>query len=561
MSSLAARPRTVGRGDAGVRKHGGMAGPQARPWWQTAVVYQVYPRSFADASGDGVGDLRGVTERLDHLAWLGVDAVWLSPFYRSPMRDFGYDVADHTDVDPLFGSLTDFDALVRRAHELGLKVIVDYVPNHTSSDHPWFVASRSSREDPKRDWYVWADPAPGGGPPNNWLSVWGGSAWAWDEPSGQYYLHIFLEEMPDLNWRNPEVRAAMFDVARTWLDRGVDGFRIDVALYVMKDPELRDNPPADGDELQFHKSFGAWDEQLHVNDHAHPDAHAVWREFRALLDAAAPPERVSIAEIHVFDPVEWATWFGAALDEFHLPFNFSLLQTAWDARAIAETVHGFEAALPDGAWPNWVVGNHDEPRVASRIGPRATRLSMMLLLTLRGTPTLYYGDELGLPDVPVPPELMRDPQGRIDPSLSRDPQRSPMPWMDGPGAGFTEAGVEPWLPLAPGAGALSVERQAQDPDSLLSLTRALLAARRASSALTIGDWSEIEAPDGVLAYRRHSGDDARLVLLNLTSQRQVVPVEGRWEVEVSTAASGAAIDGRAPLRPEEGVVLRPAVSS
>jgi alpha-glucosidase len=529
-----------------------------RPWWQTAVVYQVYPRSFADSSGDGVGDLRGITEHLGHLAWLGADALWLSPFYRSPMRDFGYDISDHTDVDPLFGSLADFDALLARAHELGLKVIVDYVPNHTSSDHPWFAASRSSRADPRRDWYVWADPAPGGGPPNNWLSIWGGPAWAWDEATGQYYLHMFLGEMPDLNWRNPEVREAMFDVARTWLARGVDGFRIDVALYVMKDPELRDNPPATGGELTFHKSFGPWDEQLHVNDHAHPDAHEVWREFRALLDAAAPPDRVAIAEVHVFDPVEWASWFGTALDEFHLPFNFSLLQTPWDARAIAETVSAFERALPDAAWPNWVLGNHDEPRVASRVGPQAARAAMMLLLTLRGTPTLYYGDELGLPDVAVPPELMHDPQGRQDPALSRDPQRSPMPWSPGPGHGFTAPGAVPWLPAAPAADDLSVQRQAGDPRSMLSLTRALLAARRASPALSSGDWALEPSPGGVLAYRRRAGDDERLVLLNLGAEPRTVALAGRWEVEVATGDRGGPLDAEVALDADEGVVLRPA---
>jgi len=527
-------------------------GGEVSPWWESAVVYQIYPRSFADADGDGVGDLAGIAARLEHLAWLGVDAVWLSPFYRSPMRDFGYDIADHADVDPIFGTLADFDALIARAHALGLKLIVDYVPNHTSSDHPWFLASRSSREDPKRDWYVWRDPATGGAPPNNWVSIWGGPAWAWDAATEQYWLHIFLEEMPDLNWRNPAVRAAMFDVARFWLDRGVDGFRIDVALYVAKDPELRDNPPASGGQLSFHKEFGAWDAQAHVHDHAHPDAHEIWRDFRALLEAAPPPERVSIAEVHVFDPVEWAQWFGASLDEFHLPFNFSLLRAPWDAVAIAEIVRGFEAALPAGAWPNWVLGNHDEPRIASRVGPEADRLAMLLLLTLRGTPTLYYGDELGMPDVPVPLERMHDPQARIDPALSRDPQRSPMLWEPGGGHGFTAAGVQPWLPFAPGADALSVARQRDDPRSMLSFTRALLAARRASPALTHGEWAALDAPAGVLAYRRWSGGDERVVLLNLSDTEQHVPLPGDWEAEVATGRG-------ARLGPREGLLLRPRI--
>jgi alpha-glucosidase len=523
-----------------------------RPWWETAVVYQVYPRSFADSDGDGVGDLPGITARLDHLAWLGVDAVWLSPFYRSPMRDFGYDISDHTDVDPLFGTLADFDALVARAHRLGLKVIVDYVPNHTSSDHPWFVAARSSREHPRRDWYVWRDPAPGGGPPNNWVSIWGGPAWEWDEATRQYWLHIFLAEMPDLNWRNPELRAAMFDVAGFWLDRGVDGFRIDVALFVAKDPELRDNPPALDGERSFHKEFGAWDEQIHDHDQAHPDAHSIWREFRSMLEASAPPERVSIAEVHVFDPVEWAEWFGAALDEFHLPFNFSLLSVPWNAHAIAETVRGFEGALPAGAWPNWVLGNHDEPRVAARVGPRAARVAMMLLLTLRGTPTLYYGDELALPDVAVPPERMQDPQARVDPTMSRDPQRSPMLWEPGEGHGFTAPHSEPWLPFAHDAGVLCVERQARDPRSMLSLTRSLLAARRASPALAGGDWAPLDAPADVIAYRRSAGADKRVVLLNLGDEQRSVALDGAWEVEVATAAGSVEA-----LAPNSGLLLRP----
>jgi alpha-glucosidase len=527
----------------------------ARPWWETAVVYQVYPRSFADADGDGVGDLRGITARLDHLAWLGVDAVWLSPFYRSPMRDFGYDIADHTDVDPLFGTLDDFDALIDRAHELGLKLIVDYVPNHTSSDHPWFAAARSAREDPKRDWYFWRDPAPGGGLPNNWVSIWGGPAWEWDAATRQYWLHIFLPEMPDLNWRKPELRAAMFDVARFWLERGVDGFRIDVALFIGKDPELRDNPPASGGERYFHKQFGAWDAQVHAHDQAHPDTHAIWRAFRSLLEECAPPERVSIAEVHLFDPVEWAEWFGAALDEFHLPFNFSLLQAPWDAQAIAETVRGFEGALPAGAWPNWVLGNHDEPRVAARIGPQAARVAMMLLLTLRGTPTLYYGDELGMPDVAVPAERMQDPQGGVDPSLSRDPQRSPMLWEPGDGHGFTAAGSEPWLPFAPGADALCVERQAADPRSMLSLTRALLAARRASAALAGGDWEPLDAPADVIAYRRSAGGDERVVLLNLGGEQRSAALDGAWEVEIATDAGSPEA-----LAANSGLLLRPADS-
>src|SRR5258706_230756 len=347
---------------------------------------------------------------------------------------------------------------------------------------------------------------------------------------------MFLAEMPDMNWRNPELRQAMFDVARTWLARGVDGFRMDVGLYVMKAPGVRDNPPAADGELTFHKSFKAWDEQLHVNDHAHPDAHEVWREFRALLDAAAPPDRVAIAEVHLFAPVEWASWFGTALDEFHLPFNFSLLQAPWDAGAIAETVSAFEHALPDGAWPNWVLGNHDEPRVASRVGLEAARAAMMLLLTLRGTPTLYYGDELGLPDVALPPELMRDPQARLDPALSRDPQRSPMPWSPGPGHGFTVPDAVPWLPAAPEADALSVQRQAGDPRSMLSLTRALLPPRAASPALSTDGALAVPAGTAITGPAARSWARVPPSIRSSSGNVTASPARSKWRETTSPTA-------------------------
>ena len=364
-------------------------------WWQTGVVYQVYPRSFGDSNRDGVGDLEGVRQHLDHLAWLGVDAIWISPFYRSPMKDFGYDVADYTDVDPLFGDFAAFDRLLADAHARGLRVIVDYVPNHTSDQHAWFIESRSSRTSPKRDWYVWRDPTPDGGPPNNWISVFGGSAWTLDEPTGQYYLHSFLAQQPDLDWRNPEVKQAMFDVLRFWLERGVDGFRIDVAQFIAKDPLYRDNPPHPDPVRMAH--MGAWSRQLHLYDLGHPDLHAIYREFRALLDSYQG-DRVSIGELHDEQFDVWAGFYGANLDEIHIPFNFHLLFATWDAAQIRTIVDAIEAALPDGAWPNWVLGNHDQRRIASRLGVAQARVAMILLLTLRGTPTLYYGDELGLPD-------------------------------------------------------------------------------------------------------------------------------------------------------------------
>ena len=374
-------------------------------WWKRAVIYQIYPRSFCDSTGNGIGDLRGVVERLDHLAQLRVDAIWLSPFYPSPMHDFGYDVSDYTGVDPLFGSLDDFDRLVEAAHRRGIGIILDWVPNHTSIEHPWFRESRSSRDSPLRDWYVWAD-ALDGGEPNNWQSVFGGPAWTLEVTTGQYYLHSFLPEQPDLNWRNPTVRRAMFETVQFWLDRGVDGIRIDVAHYLMKDPQLRDNPPARTAPTMF-KGLGEYDAYEHLYDKGHPDIHSAFRALRSLLEASGS-HVVSIGEIHEWDLDRWASYYGDG-DELHMPFNFTLLYTPWTAEAVRERVEAIERAVPWHGWPNYVLGNHDEPRLASRLGAGRARVAAMLLLTLRGTPTIYYGDELGMADVEIPPGREQDP--------------------------------------------------------------------------------------------------------------------------------------------------------
>ncbi|BDG01313.1 alpha-amylase family glycosyl hydrolase [Anaeromyxobacter oryzae] len=536
------------------------AGPPAPPWWQTGVVYQVYPRSFQDTNGDGIGDLPGITARLDHLVRLGVDAVWISPFYPSPMKDFGYDVSDYTDVDPMFGTLADFDRLLAAAHARGLRVIVDWVPNHTSDQHPWFQESRRSRDDPRRGWYVWRDARTDGSPPNNWLSSFGGPAWTWDARTRQYYLHSFLPEQPDLDWRNPTVRHTMLGTLEFWLDRGVDGFRIDCAHAVMKDPALRDNPPALPHKLAFHKDMGEYGKQLHVHDRSHPDTHGVYRDVRRLLDAYSEERpRVSIGEIHLFDLREWVSYYGAELDELHMPFNFTLLAIPWTAVAVRRTVEAMEAALPPGAWPNWVLGNHDEDRVASRIGAEAARAAMALLLTLRGTPTLYYGDELGMENVEIPPERAQDPWGRNVPGLGlgRDPERTPMQWDRGPNAGFTAPGVEPWLPLAPDAPVRNVEVEAGDEESVLSLTRRLLAVRRARPALNRGAYRAVGAPEGVLAFERIAGGDGVLVLISFVDRAVRVPVrEGVGPVLVSTRPEPAGReDGAYELQAWEAVVL------
>ncbi|HSR45685.1 MAG TPA: alpha-amylase family glycosyl hydrolase [Acidimicrobiia bacterium] len=527
------------------------------PWWQTAVIYQIYPRSFADSNGDGVGDLRGIAGRIDYLSdTLGVDAIWLSPFYPSPMKDFGYDVSDYCDVDPVFGSLDDFDHLLAAVHERGMRMIIDLVPNHTSDQHPWFVESRSSPANPKRDWYCWRDPKPDGSPPNNWLSAFGGEAWELDGETGQYYLHSFLTSQPDLNWRNPEVQEAMFDVVRFWLDRGVDGFRLDVAHFIMKDPEWRDNPPSVTADDSF-KSMGEYDSQLHLHDKGHADAHRVFRDFRALLDGYEG-DRFSVGEIHVFDLDEWAEYYGKNLDELHMPFNFSLVWAPWDAGRFRELVGAVEAAVPDAGWPNYVLGNHDERRLVGRYGRRQARVAAMLLLTLRGTPTLYYGDELGLTNVDIPRDLQQDPWALQEPAVeSRDGCRTPMPWDGSPTAGFSPPdSADPWLPIPEEHRAASVAAQLEDPRSILELYRQLLRLRRDHESLRVGDYQSATTAEGVFAYSRTLGADQLLVALNFTDEERVVST-GRGEVLLSTGLDrDGSIRRRLILRPNEGVVIR-----
>ena len=370
-------------------------------WWRVGAIYHIYPRSFQDSNGDGVGDLEGIRRRLDYLVWLGVDAVWISPFYPSPMRDFGYDVADYCGVDPIFGSLEVFDKLVADVHARGLKLILDFVPNHTSIEHPWFRESRAAKGD-KRDWYIWRDGAPSGSPPNNWLAHFGGAAWTFDEARGQFYHHAFLPEQPDLNWRNPKVREAMFDVLRFWLRRGADGFRVDVITHLIKDEGLRDNP----ENPAWTSTRPGVERLLQTHSSDHPQVHAVVAKMRGVLEEF--DDRLLIGEIYL--PMErLIAYYGENLAGAHLPFNFQLIDAAWDAATIGDLIEAYEAALPEGAWPNWVLSNHDRPRVAARVGEAQARVAAMLLLTLRGSPTLYYGDELGIGKVEIPPDLIRDP--------------------------------------------------------------------------------------------------------------------------------------------------------
>jgi alpha-glucosidase len=533
-------------------------------WWQAGVIYQIYPRSFRDSNGDGTGDLAGVIEKLDYLSeTLGVDAIWLSPFYPSPMADFGYDVSDYCDVDPLFGDMATFDRLVAEAHTRNIRVIIDFVPNHSSDQHPWFIESRSSRDNPKRDWYVWADAKTDGSPPNNWFSIFGGSAWQWDDITGQFYLHSFLVEQPDLNWHNPEVRAAMLDAMRFWLARGVDGFRLDAIHCMVKDVQLRDNPPNTEGVQLIHRPQEEFDQQIHLYDYATDELHGVLREMRAVLDEF--DERLGIGEIHVFDWPKWASYYGQQLDELHLPFNFGLLGIEWEAAEVRALVAELERVIPTGGWPNYVLGNHDEPRIASRIGPEQARVAMMLLLTLRGTPTIYNGDELGMFDVPVALDAVQDPWGRTFGTMGRDPERSPMLWDASPNAGFTTPAATPWLPIEDGYELLNAEEQLADPGSMLTLTRRLLALRRSSPALTIGDYLEITGvPEGCLVYERVSGADRYLIAFNFTAEPRTLtlPSHPTGSVVLSTHLDrdGEELLTTFDLRPHEGCVVHIAPS-
>jgi alpha-glucosidase len=526
-------------------------------WWQSGAIYQVYPRSFQDSDGDGIGDLAGIAGRLDHLVTLGVDALWLSPIFPSPMADFGYDVADYCGIDPRFGTLADFDALLAAAHDRGLKLLLDFVPNHSSDRHPWFAASRTSRDDPKRDWYIWRDPAPGGGPPNNWISDFGGSAWEYDAATGQYYYHAFLKEQPDLNWRNPDLRAAMLDAMRFWLDRGVDGFRIDVLWHMIKAAGFPDNPP----NPDYRPGMGAMNAVLQLHSTDQPEVHAIAAEMRAIADGY-DGDRVLIGEIYLPVPRLMAYYGTDDSPGTHLPFNFQLIDAPWDARALHGAIADYEGALPPGGWPNWVLGNHDRQRIASRVGEAQARVAAMLLLTLRGTPTIYYGDELGLRDGAIPPHCVQDPRELREPGLGlgRDPVRTPMPWDDSANAGFTRG--EPWLPLNPDSPARNVARQSDDVGSMLTLYRQLLALRRAHPSLAIGDLTLLDGSGDVLAFERRWQGECVIVALNLGNreQRFDLPLSAGFpRLLLSTlpdAPPNEVADGRTIfLAPDEGQIL------
>ena len=547
----------------------------ATQWWQTGVIYQVYPRSFQDTDGDGVGDLRGITARLDYLKGLGVDAVWISPIYPSPMADFGYDVSDYTGVDPLFGTMEDFDALLAGAHARGLRVILDFVPNHTSDQHPWFVESRSSRTSAKRDWYLWHDAAPAGDDwkpaqmrlPNNWMSNFGGPAWTWDEGTQQFYLHSFLKEQPDLNWRNAEVRAAMYAAMRFWLEKGVDGFRMDVLWLLIKDIYFQSNPP----NPEYYDAEHDVKRALPVFNADQPETLEIVGEMRTLMaeygptigDQGAGSSRVLIGEIYLpLDRLVRYYGSGPQLSGANLPFNFALIQTQWTAVAVATTITTYEGLLPAGAWPNYVLGNHDQSRLASRIGKQQARAAAMLLLTLRGTPTMYYGDELGMVDVAIAPDQVRDPAEKNEPGKGRgrDPERSPMIWVNAANAGFTTPDATPWLPLEPGWETENAAEQAGRKDSMLMLYRKLLALRRQHDTLHAGGIAEVVAEGSVLRYRRVGLEDGEStdfqVMLNLGSEVATVKcAKGTVVLTTLLDGAGSSVEGTVTVEAGEGLLI------
>ena len=510
-------------------------------WWQRGAIYQIYPRSFADGDGDGIGDLRGIAAHLDDLSDLGVAAIWLSPIYTSPMADFGYDVADYRDVDPVFGRLADFDALVAACHRRDIRVVIDWVPNHSSDQHPWFRASRSSRDDPRRDWYAWHDGAPGGGPPNDWVSefVAVGPAWTFDETTGQWYLHSFLPQQPDLNWDNPEVEAAMHDVLRFWLERGVDGFRIDALQRLAHDPLLRDNAGA-----------------ARRHDQDWETAHERVRGIRRVVEEYE--DRMIVGELALLDLPRVVSYLGAG-DLLHLVHNFVFLELRWSAAAFRASIDEFEALAAETVWPAWMLASHDHSRVATRFdggghGPARARAVALMLYALRGTPFVYQGEELGLPDADIPADRVVDVDGR-------DPERAPIPWqppsLAGPGAGFTTG--KPWLPLIADAEGLNAERQAGDPRSTLTLFRRLAALRAATPALQGGSQRMLDTHDDVLAWERQDDDDRLLAALNFATHLATLPLPGAATLILSTnpdRTEGTTDTNQLELGPDEGVLLR-----
>jgi len=530
-------------------------------WWRDGVIYQIYPRSFGDSNGDGIGDLRGIISHLGYLAQLGIDAIWLSPVYPSPDADFGYDISDYCDIDPKFGTLADFDELVAAAHARGIRVVMDMVLNHTSDRHPWFVESRQARDSPYHDFYLWRDPRPGSRPPNNWVSIFGGPGWELDPATGQMYFHMFAKEQPDLNWRNPAVRQAMLDTFRFWAGRGVDGFRLDVFNAYFKQPELADNP---GGRL----GLRAFERMQHIHDIDQPDLLPLLRELRALLDSY--PERYAVGETFLEAPGKAARY--TAPDLLHATFSFELLASRWWAPAFARAIAHWQLSLSAEAWPTWVLNNHDVRRSATRYAfgagredDRRLKVAAALLLTLRGTPFLYYGEEIGMRDISLARSQLRDPVGkRYWPlPIGRDGCRAPMQWNGAANAGFAEPAARPWLPLHPNAATRNVAAMDADPGSLLNFYRKLIALRKSHPALQRGLYNPQPFDTHfVLAYLRQNATETILVALNFSGRRQRLALgeqlaHAGWELLLSSQreTEPAIAAGLLQLEPYEAMLL------
>ncbi|MDI7860807.1 alpha-glucosidase family protein [Rhizobiaceae bacterium n13] len=503
-------------------------------WWRGAVIYQVYPRSFQDTTGDGYGDLKGVTKRLGHIASLGVDAIWLSPFFKSPMADMGYDVSDYCAVDPMFGTLEDFDALVSEAHRLGLRIVIDQVISHTSDQHPWFIESRSSRKNPKADWYVWADPKPDGTAPNNWLSIFGGPAWEWDGVRRQYYMHNFLASQPDLNFHNPKVQDALLDTVRFWLDRGVDGFRLDTVNFYFHDERLRDNPPLVRDpDATSHDApdVNPYGMQDHLFDKSQPENLGFLKRFRALLDEY--DDRTSVGEVgDGARSLKTVAAYTSGGDKLHMCYTFDLLGPDFTATHIRKCVSAFQQAVTDG-WVCWAFSNHDVMRHVSRFAKtedeqeRVAKLAIAVIASLRGSICLYQGEELGLPEADLAFEDLRDPYGiRFWPSFKgRDGCRTPMPWEKGEAhAGFSSA--KPWLPIPDEHRHMAVNVQDGRTDSVLGHYRAMLAFRKAHGPLHDGEMTFLDSNRDLLAFIREKDGEKLLFVFNLTREPQEFRLPG-----------------------------------
>src|SRR4051812_44559623 len=519
-------------------------------WWRSAVVYEIAPISFQDINGDGKGDLKGIEGRIDYLEWLGIDAVWLTPFFPSPKLDFGYDIADYCAVDPTFGSLEDFDRLVARLHRRGIKLLIQFVPNHTPNQHPWFVESRSSRTSPKRDWYVWVDPAPNGGPPNNWLSRFGGSVWQWDQTTEQYYYHSFLLEQPDLNWRNPEVRAAMAEVLRFWMRRGVDGFRVDASAVLAEDALLRDDPV----DPEADETTPPPQRLMRVFSDDRPESLHYIEEMRRIIDEF--DHRLLCGEVQgKTDRI--GHFYGNAHPRLHLPLNFALLDSPWNAFSLQAAIDAYFNAIPDAAWPDWVIGGHDKHRIASKLGQAQARVLAMLVLTLKGTAFFFAGDELGAERAKIPKDAIQDPFEKLVPGydLNRDPERVPMSWDATRNGGFTTG--DPWLPMGD-----TIRRNVADlrnsERSILQLYKQLIQLRKQTPALHSGDYAPMRSRDDVLVYQRYTEAERFTVMLNLSHEARRSPLPERGTVVLSTYLdeSDRAVSDFVTLRPDEGIIVK-----